>query len=378
MIKRWSKKEIEILKDKYSYNKNKDLSKILNRPIKGISYIACKLKLKKDKEFYCKSRRHLAFEIKKDELIKLYLQEKNSIRDCAKRLNISKNTLDYYLKKFNIKSRNKSESRREALKKYGTWCTGLTKETDKRLKYRQEKIIETWEIKKQDKIKNIEIKFKMPLNQVLNYLYNNKKLTQEKIAQTLKLNRSKIIKLMRIYNIKPRINYEYIRSLKGEKHPMYGKTWETVYGIEGAKERRKFFSEFSRKMVIKRIENKEFPFFNTKIEINLAKEMEKRKILFINQFNVDNKFVCDFAIPFIKLIIECDGDYWHANPSIYNQKKLNKTQIRKIQVDKFKDKYLKERGWRVIRFYESDINNNLSKCVDQIEEIYKQNEISIR
>ena len=373
MKKLWSKKEIKFLKENYSNNKNKELSKFLGRSIKGISYMSLKLNLRKDKDFYCKARRHLEFEISKEDLVRLYYKEKNSIRDCAKKLKISKNTVDYYLKKFNIQTRNKSESSKEAFKKYGNWCMGLTKETDKRLKKRQEQIIKAWKIKKENKNKILENKFKMPLKQILICLYNDKKLTQEKIAVQLKLNRNKIIKLMKEYGITLRKNYEYINSLKGKNHPLYGKTWEEIYGVEGAKERRRFFSKFSRKNIIKRIENKEFPFFNTKIELILENEMKKRNIKFTKQFNVNNKFVCDFAIPSSKLIIECDGDYWHANPAIYNKNKLYKSQIKNLQRDKFKDKYLRKAGWNVVRFYETDIKNRLQECIQQIEKFILKN-----
>ncbi len=327
--------------------------------------MACKLKLKKNRIFYAIARRHLGFVITKKDLKYHYINKKESIRKTAKALKISKNTALYYLKKFSIKLRTKSEAGK--LKHEKVWCDGLTKEIDSRLVKSGRKQRQTHEKKRKLRIKEIETKYNLKLKDVLHYLYWGKNMTQEKIAKELNFDRAKIIKLMRKYKIKLRPNYEYIASLKGKEHPLYGKTWEETYGREGAKKRRKFFSKFSRERIIKRIKNNEIPFFNTSIEILMAKEMQKRNIQFTAQFDIDNKFVCDFAIPKVKIIVECDGDYWHSNPKFYDRNKLYKGQIANLKRDKIKDKYLNNKGWKIIRFFESDIKNSVSACVDKLE-----------
>jgi|ETNmetMinimDraft_2_1059921.scaffolds.fasta_scaffold113678_2 very-short-patch-repair endonuclease len=132
-------------------------------------------------------------------------------------------------------------------------------------------------------------------------------------------------------------------------------------------------STLSRKRMIQRLQNNEIPFLNTKIEQAMAKELTKRGIPFKQQFAVGDKFVCDFMIPEIKLIIECDGDYWHANPLIYKSFKIDKRQKESIRRDKYKDIYLKRKGWKVLRFFETDINKSIKQCVDQIEVFLKNN-----
>ena len=96
----------------------------------------------------------------------------------------------------------------------------------------------------------------------------------------------------------------------------------------------------------------------------------KKKILFVKQFRI-GIFVCDFAIPSHKIVIECDGDYWHANPKIYNRENINKTQKEKLRRDSAKNKHLNKKGWIVLRFFESDIKSNVLNCIDQIKKTIK-------
>ena len=69
--------------------------------------------------------------------------------------------------------------------------------------------------------------------------------------------------------------------------------------------------------------------------------------------------MCDFCFPKQKVIIEVDGDFWHANPNKYpNQSKLHPHQIKVIGKDKSKSAYITKAddcSWTLLRFWESDI-----------------------
>ena len=56
--------------------------------------------------------------------------------------------------------------------------------------------------------------------------------------------------------------------------------------------------------------------------------------------------------------IECDGDYWHGSIEV------------RIS-DRVRDERLKEFGYRVIRFWEHEINDNVKRCVRKIKRIIK-------
>ena len=232
---------------------------------------------------------------------------------------------------------------------------------------------DNWEVhcmfveKLEDWKQHQEEKFGKPLNELIKYFYWELGLNQEQISKKIERDKIDVIRLMNKFDIPKRPKYQYISSLKGKNHSMFGKTWEEIQGRDKAKLRKKVSSERFRELTIRRLENNEFPCFDTKIEKIMAKELLKREISFVKQFNVKNKFVCDIAIPYLKIIIECDGDYWHANPKIYDKHKLTFSQKKNIQRDKIKDKYLQKEGWTVLRFFESDIKSHTSSCLKRVE-----------
>ena len=367
----WTKEEIEYLKKNYSTSLNRDLSKTLNRGLGAISYIAFKLTLKKDKVFFAKSRKKTNIEFSKEILQRMYTKEKKSTRKIASELGVGKTTIEYYFKKYKIPLRNHSASNKIRFLTEDTWNKGLNKNKDPRVRHSAEKAKETYKKKRLERLKKIEEEYNIPLKIILGKLYWEDKLTQEKIAIKLGIDRSIIIELMNTLNISKRPNFEFISSLKGKDRPMYGKTWEDLHGSKKALKRKRDASLRFRELIIKRLQNNEMPFLNTRIEKLIANEMSKRGIFFRSQFSIDHKFVCDFAIPEYKIAIECDGDYWHANPRIYDHNALDVRQRNKVQRDKFKKKYLTRRGWLLLSFFESDIKSNLSACVDQIEHAIK-------
>ena len=92
----------------------------------------------------------------------------------------------------------------------------------------------------------------------------------------------------------------------------------------------------------------------------------------------------DFAFPNVKLAVFCDGDFWHGNNwrlrgydsfedeldeySEYWQKKLTRNVIR----DKEVNQTLEEEGWTVLRFWESDIKENVDECAKEVYKVYKK------
>ncbi len=91
----------------------------------------------------------------------------------------------------------------------------------------------------------------------------------------------------------------------------------------------------------------------TSIEIKMAEELDKRKIEYIEQYNLGDKFALDFFIPEYNIVIECDGDYWHNLPDVKKR-------------DKSKNAYIKACGFPLFRFWEREINANVSECVDEV------------
>jgi very-short-patch-repair endonuclease len=67
------------------------------------------------------------------------------------------------------------------------------------------------------------------------------------------------------------------------------------------------------------------------------------------------------------IAIEVDGDFWHANEAKGFTVKHN-VQIKNKVNDINKDKYLAKNGWRVIRVWESDINDDIENVVKEIED----------
>jgi very-short-patch-repair endonuclease len=85
---------------------------------------------------------------------------------------------------------------------------------------------------------------------------------------------------------------------------------------------------------------------------------------------IDSK-IFDFYIPSKNMIIEVDGDYWHANPLIYEGKELNKIQVKNKKNDEFKEILAKGNGYLFERVWEYDLNNNYQEQKDRFEKILK-------
>ncbi|MCX6749321.1 MAG: NUMOD3 domain-containing DNA-binding protein [Candidatus Pacearchaeota archaeon] len=168
--------------------------------------------------------------------------------------------------------------------------------------------------------------------------------------------------------------------MKGKKHSPETrlKIIESIKKVMSNPEVRKKNSERNRKNILRLYESGTFPRQeNTKPERQIKEELLKRRYIededFIHQYKFMNKFMCDFCFPQQKVIVEVYGDFWHANPKKYPiSSKLHPHQIKDIGRDKSKEAYIRKvdnGSWTYLILWESDINKNVSECVDKIEEV---------
>jgi DNA mismatch endonuclease (patch repair protein) len=112
---------------------------------------------------------------------------------------------------------------------------------------------------------------------------------------------------------------------------------------------------------------------NTKIEIKLAKGLWQKGL----RYRKNDKSVFgkpDITFKKYKVAIFCDSEFWHGknwkkqsarldtNKDYWNNKILSN-----IQRDKKVTRKLKREGWVVIRFWETSIKKDISKCIELIE-----------
>ena len=90
-------------------------------------------------------------------------------------------------------------------------------------------------------------------------------------------------------------------------------------------------------------------------ETLLYAELERRRIPFMKQQPIDGLYVVDALIPGARIVIECDGDYWHGLPDMQKR-------------DKRKDSYLQARQYHILRFRESELKADVNACVDIVED----------
>ena len=82
-------------------------------------------------------------------------------------------------------------------------------------------------------------------------------------------------------------------------------------------------------------------------------ELERRGVTFVKQQVIDGLWVADALIPGARVVIECDGEYWHSRPEMQER-------------DRKKDRYLESRGYKVLRLPEAAIRADVRGCVQRV------------
>ena len=109
---------------------------------------------------------------------------------------------------------------------------------------------------------------------------------------------------------------------------------------------------------------------NTEIELLLRHALWKKGI----RYRVNNNDILgkpDICIRKYKLIVFCDGDFWHGRDFTVDTVDTNKKfWIDKIRANQERDfqqtLQLRDDGWTVLRFWGSDIKKDLAGVVEKI------------
>ncbi len=99
----------------------------------------------------------------------------------------------------------------------------------------------------------------------------------------------------------------------------------------------------------------------TNIEKIIEDILIKNNIQFKRQYRLylnDNEYkIYDFLIINSNILIEADGNFWHANPENYNKNKLHPIQEINLKNDKIKNELAIKLNYNLIRFWETEIKN---------------------
>jgi very-short-patch-repair endonuclease len=93
----------------------------------------------------------------------------------------------------------------------------------------------------------------------------------------------------------------------------------------------------------------------TSIEELMYRELERRNVPFAKQQVVDGLYLVDAIIIGPRIVIECDGEYWHSLPGA-------------LERDQKKTRYLQSRGYIVLRFSEAVLNTDIQSCGQKVVE----------
>ena len=115
-------------------------------------------------------------------------------------------------------------------------------------------------------------------------------------------------------------------------------------------------SKNKRNKWITNVVNAHCPSTDTKIELKVEEDLKLYNIKYIKQKTISNgkrNFVLDFYIPSLKLVIECNGDYWHKLPE-------------RKQRDKELKEYVESTGRKIIFIWEHEIKDDWFDILDYI------------
>lgn len=87
------------------------------------------------------------------------------------------------------------------------------------------------------------------------------------------------------------------------------------------------------------------------------------------QVLISGKFTVDVFVP-PNLIVQWDGEYWHGHPT---QAPFDERQIKRMNLDKSQDAYMRKCGYKILRFWSREVYNIPEMVKEKIMEDLNDN-----
>lgn len=277
-----------------------------------------------------------------------------------------------------------------------TWNKGLTKETDNRMK----KLVENHKYFSGEKnpmfgkTRSIETRNKISIankGKKHNPCSNERKI---KIGLANKGHKHSILSKIQLSETRKRLFKEgklksWNEGLSKENNDKLMKSSVNMINNNPMKNENtcKKVSNTLKKLYKSGIIKQIFPLEDTKIELKIQSYLRQLGIEYFTHFRIneiEHSYRADILIPVQnkinqKIIIECDGDFFHCNPKKYSADYVRFPNSRNKRIakdiwerDNIRTKELQKKGFRVLRFWESEINKmDLITFKENIEIINK-------
>lgn len=225
-----------------------------------------------------------------------------------------------------------------AKKGHRAWNKGLTKETDDRVASYGKSVSESWkeERRQQHKIDSGN-RLRIARNKYIEEHPEHQSEASRSIDKEVRMN---ALRMAQIESRKPEVRAKAKKTFSKRY-----KNGDFTCGFQKGE-----MPQEVKDKIRDRLLEREPIYQDTSIELKIQKFLSERGIAFEKQYPFSITFI-DVAIPDKKIAIYADGCYWHGCPVCNKSKR-----IKQLNHDKTITAYLEKSGWKVIRFWEHEIN----------------------
>ena len=220
-----------------------------------------------------------------------------------------------------------------------------------------------------------------------NYRHSSETIEKIRLANTGKYHSEETKEKLRKINLGRRLSEETKKRMSisrmGVLHPMFGKhlSFATKEKIRIANLGKKYSDETKLKHRLSQVgrkysestreKHRQFRIHQiipkeTSIEKILQSELIKNGILFEKHKSIVGRPDV-FINPNICIFV--DGCYWHSCRQCYDYNKFDSRQWQQISHDASVTKHLLDSGYKVLRFWEHDIKNNMFCIINKVKEV---------